>query len=63
MMKNVVSSYQEFKKSRQFSLEDRTESGGGIQTAFMLGSFLEPYGAAEAWESQSFSQYLKDRNY
>lgn len=63
MMKNVISSYQEFKKSRQFSLEYRTESGGRIQTAFVLRSFLEPCSAAEAHESQSFSQFLKDQNY
>lgn len=62
-MKNVISSYQVFKKSRQFSRGHRTESGGGTQTAFVLRSCLEPCSAAEAHESQGFSQDLKDQNY
>lgn len=41
-MKNVTSSYRVFRKSRHFRPEQRAESGGGTQTAFVLRSFLEP---------------------
>lgn len=60
---DLISSYQLLKKSRQFCLEYCIETGGGIQTAFVLKSFPEPCNAAEGPESQSFSQYLKDQNY
>lgn len=63
-MKNLITSYQEFKKSRQSHLEDHVKSGGRIQTAFVLKSFLEPCGAGEAHESQSFSlSVFKRPNY